>query len=133
MKGIECAFVGIVDRAEMRTAKTGRQWLSMGVTTGEEPEQQWVNVAAFFGHIEELVATPKGTRVYIEGKIKLRTWQDDTGQSRASLAVSASLIQPLAQIGEKRPKRPRTPRQSAAVKPVTGHERPLEFNDELPI
>lgn len=133
MKGIECAFVGVVDRVDLRTAKTGRQWLSMGVTTGEEPEQQWVNVAAFFGHIEELVATPKGTRVYVEGKIKLRTWEDDTGNSRASLSVSASLIQPLAQIGEKRPKRPRTPRQPATAKPPADHQRPIEFNDELPI
>lgn len=137
MKGIESAFVATVEQVSLKISqKTGRKWLSMSVVVGEESEQQWVKVAAFFGHIEEIVSTPRGTKVYIEGKLKLHTWQDEQGYGRSGLAVSASLIQPLGLIGEKRPKKPRATRTTshARERPShSDHQRPIDFNDELPI
>lgn len=137
MKGIESAFIATVEQVSLRLSqKTGRQWLSMSVIVGAEPDQQWVKVAAFFGHVEELASIPRGTKVYIEGKLKLHTWQDDQGYGRSGLAVSASLIQPLGLIGEKRPKKPRATRTTshARERPShSDHQRPIDFNDELPI
>lgn len=130
MKGIDAALTGAVwQDAQLRTAKSGRQWLSLSVVVGEEPEQQWVQVAAFFGDIDVLATQlVKGIETYIEGKIKLRIWEGADGP-RAGLSVVASVIQPLGLIGQKRPKKPRP---NGTGKPKTDPNAPLPFDDVLP-
>jgi single-stranded DNA-binding protein len=44
----------------------------------------------------------KGDRVYIEGSIKLNTWQKD-GETRAGLSVAAWKAEKLGQIGRNKP------------------------------
>jgi len=135
VKGIEAAFTGTVGRdAQLRTAKSGREWLSFSVVVGEEPDQQWVQVAAFLGHIGELVPQlSASTQVYVEGKIKLRSWDAPDGP-RSGLSVVASVIQPLGLIGAKRPKKPRSPKGEAPAKTKTNADvnAPLPFDDPIP-
>ena len=130
MKGIEAAFVGAVSfDAQLRTAKSGREWLSVNMTVGEDDDAQPVNVAAFSGDIADLaIQLVKGTQAYVEGKIKLRRWQDQAGNPCAGLSVSAAVIQPLGLIGERRPKKPKAERK----KPAENINAPLPFNDSLP-
>ncbi len=125
MKSIEAAFTGIIPRdAELRTARSGRQWLSFSVIVGEEPDEQWVSVAAFSGSIAELAPQlTKGTRVYAEGRLKLRSWESEGG-TRFGLSVAASLVQPMALIGQRRPKKPR-PKLTEKIDP----QAPIEFAD----
>jgi single-stranded DNA-binding protein len=128
MKGIEAAFTGTIGRdAQLRTAKSGREWLSVSVVVGEEPEQQWVQVAAFFGDIGELAGQlTTMAKVYVEGKLKLRSWEAPDGP-RSGLSVVASVIQPLGLIGQKRPKKPRSPK--SGTKPDVNA--PLPFDDPI--
>lgn len=109
MKGIVCAFEGRLARdADIKTVKaTGRPFLAMSVIEGDGDEAQWINVVAWSESLTEIAAhLVKGVAVYIEGKVRLRTWESADG-SRASLSVSASLVQPLALIGRSKPKAPR--------------------------
>jgi single-stranded DNA-binding protein len=134
MKGIEVAFEGRLGRdAQLRTSSAGREWLSLSVIVGEEGDEQWVSVASWSHTIAELgPVLVKGAQVYIEGKVKLRTWQGPEGM-QSGLSVSASLVQPLALIGNRKPKRPRAEktRATSAAK-RTDPNSPIPFNDALP-
>lgn len=135
MKGIHCAFEGRLGRdAEMKTAKaSGRQFMTLSVIEGADDEAQWLNVVAWSESLAEIAShLTKGTEVYVEGKIKLRSWESDAG-TRYGLSVSASLVQPLALIGRSRPKAPRkTATAKQRDKAAADPNRPLEFNDPLP-
>lgn len=133
MRGIECAFQGSVAKtAELRVAKTGRSWLSLQVEVGEGEEIQRVTVAAFFGDIDILAPLLLlGTRVYIEGSIRLRKWINADGAEFNFLNVSASKIEPLGLIGEKKPKKPKAERTQKS-KPEAASADPVPFSDPLP-
>jgi single-stranded DNA-binding protein len=133
MKAIECAFTGTIGREPVRrtSERTGRDWASFAVAVGEEPDTQWLDVACFGPMVEVAATLAKGDRCYCEGRISLRTWQNNDGTSRTTLSVAASLVQPMGKIGQQRPKRTR--KTTAAEKPKTNYHDPLPFNDELPI
>ena len=133
MKGIECAFQGIVDRTpERRTSdRTGRDWLSFVVTVGEDADAQKVYVVCFGPAVDVGSTLSVGDSVYCEGKLSLRAWNSFDGTSQKTLSVVTSLVQPLGKIGEKRPKRKPKLKQEKIQK--TDFHKPLPFNDELPI
>lgn len=128
MKGIVCAFEGRLGRdAEIKTARaSGKQFVAMSVIEGDGEEAQWLNVVAWSESLAEIAShLVKGAEVYVEGKIRLRTWEAESG-TRSGLSVSASLVQPLALIGRSRPKAPPKPRTG---KPKLDPQAPLEFAD----
>jgi single-stranded DNA-binding protein len=130
---IECAFTGICGREPTRrtSERTGRDWASFSVAVGEEPDTQWLDVACFGPMVDTAVALVKGDRLYVEGRISLRSWQNNDGTSRTMLSVAANLVQPMGKIGQQRPKRTRA--KPPADKPKTDYHAPLPFDDELPI
>jgi single-stranded DNA-binding protein len=132
MKGIACAFEGRLARdAQLKTTSAGRDFMVFSVITGEEADEQWLNVSAWNDHLIEMAGHLKaGVAVYVEGKLKMRHWDSEQGP-RSGLQVSASLVQPLALIGRSKPKAPR------AAKKANGKvdsQKPIEtpFNDALP-
>ena len=132
MQGIEVAFEGtVVAAAELRTAKSGREWLSFAVNVPVRDDQvERVSVAAFAGHIRELAPELRAdVRVYVQGKASVRRWQGCDGQLQACLSIVAEIVQPLGLIGESRPKRART---SKAPKSKPDVNAPLPFNDPIP-
>lgn len=132
MKGVECAFVGRLGRdAQIRRSSAGREWLSLGVIVGEGDDEQWISVASWSHTIQELVSQlTQGARVYVEGKIKLRSWLGEHGEVKFGLSVSASLVQPLALIGMNRPKRPRAGK-AKLMQTSAAISAPLPFDDEI--
>lgn len=128
MKGIQCAFEGRLGRdAEIKTARaSGKQFVAMSVIEGDDDDAQWINVVAWSESLTDIISHLKsGAEVYVEGKIKLRSWDSAEGV-RYGLSVSASLVQPLALIGRSRPKAPRGAR---AGKSKIDLQAPLEFTD----
>jgi single-stranded DNA-binding protein len=129
--GIECAIMAVITRdAEIKTVRaTGRPFLSLGVTTGKDDKQQYLSVMAWRDTFTDLAPhLVKGVRVYVEGRLEQRVWDGE-----ARLSISASVIQPLGLIGERKPKAPR------AAKKANGKvdsQRPIEnnrpFDDALP-
>lgn len=134
MKGIEVAFEGRLGRpAERKVTSAGRAFLAFSVITGEGDDEQWLNCSAWSDSLVDMAEHLKqGVEVYIEGKLKVRRWQGESGE-RFGLQVSASTVQPLALIGHKKPKTSRAAKGKAKADsqaPIEG--RTPEFNDALP-
>ena len=103
--------------------------------TGEKVSQtEWHNIVAWRG-LAEIAEKylKKGAKVYIEGKLKTRTWQDKEGNNRYSTEVITDNLTMLGSTGE-------SMASSNQVKPVENESNPSpekEFsspdeNDDLP-
>jgi len=70
--------------------------------TGESQERTEWNRVAFFGRLAEIVGEylKKGSRVYVEGSLRTRKWQDKSGNDRYSTEVVADEMQMLDGRGE---------------------------------
>lgn len=77
------------------TLATSETWKDK--SSGESKERtEWHNVV-FFNKLAEIVAQylKKGSRVYVEGSLRTRKWQDKDGQDRYSTEVVANDMQML--------------------------------------
>lgn len=135
MKGIEVALVGkLSSDAQLRTSSAGKEWMLLFVDVPEGDSEQRVNVSSWSHTIAELAPLlVKGADIYVEGKLKQRTWQNSDGTLGFGLSVSASLIQPLALIGNKKPKKPRGEKAKAGAvgEASAAVHQPLPFNDDI--
>lgn len=123
MRDIHAAFEGRMgSAAELRTTKKEKSWapFSLTVNTSEEDDTAttWVRVA-YHGTDAEALAGKliRGTEAYIEGSLKLDTWTAKDGAERSDLSVVAWTVQPLGQIGRKRPEAPHKQRLVARHEP----------------
>jgi single-strand DNA-binding protein len=132
---IETAFAGHLSRdPERRTAQSsGREFAVFGVCCGDAPNIQWVDVACFGPAVDAAMTLVKGDMAYIEGKLSLRTWQNQDGTSRQQLSVVASVVQPLGKIGERKPKATRKTTAARMRSKSAVVNAPLGFDDQLPI
>ena len=65
--------------------------------TGQKQEKtEWHKVSAF-GRLAEIIGeyVKKGSKVYIEGKIQTRKWQDKNGEDRYTTEIVANELQLL--------------------------------------
>ena len=69
---------------------TSEMWKDKNTGTQQE-KTEWHRVVAF-GKLAEIIGQnlQKGAKVYVEGKIKTRKWQDASGQDRYTTEVVAS-------------------------------------------
>ena len=65
--------------------------------TGEQKDRTEWHRVAMFGRLAEIAAEylRKGSQVYIEGKLRTRKWQDQSGNDRYSTEVIADEMQML--------------------------------------
>lgn len=94
-------IIGHVGREpEMRYTPSGRPVTSFSVATrrtwtsaeGERREEtEWFNVVAW-SNLAEICKThlSKGSRVYVEGRLQTRGWEDDSGKKHFRTEVVAS-------------------------------------------
>jgi len=76
------------------TMATNRKWKDK---SGEPQEEtQWHNIVAW-GPSAEFLATylKKGSRLYVEGRLTHRTWEDQSGQKRYTSEVVVENFVPL--------------------------------------
>ena len=75
----------------------------------------------------------KGDRIYVEGRIKTRKWQDESGNDRYSTEIQCTDFKFLT---TKKESEGSTPSQQVAQKPVATNtavsEPTIEENDDLP-
>lgn len=114
MNGAHIALVGRVTRAgELKYASTGTAMLRLGVLVEDARQRDgdlptFADVVIWGERAEELANRfPKGSSIYLEGKVKAKAWTAQDGTVRASLDVSAWKAEPLGQIGRSAPRRPR--------------------------
>ena len=105
---IEAAFFGTLGRdAESKTSKNGKDYLRINVRVGDGDAVQWCSVMVF--DPEAIAAADRlvrGSRVYIEGSLKLGSWQRQDGTERHGLSVMSWHTR-LAAIGRNKPRRER--------------------------
>ena len=112
--GIEVALIGRVGtEPEYRLVKAGTMPLlsfSVAVDTGatdQDAPPQWLKVAVFKALADDLKGkVTKGSRLYLEGRLSLPVgvYEARDGSHRASVEMLANVVQPLGQIGRRRPR-----------------------------
>ena len=135
---IEVALFGVLGRdAESKISKNGKEYLRINVRCGDGDTAQWINAMTFdpeaIAAADRLV---KGSRVYIEGTLRLDSWTGQDGAERHGLSVMSWHCK-LAGIGRNRPKResddrPHAPTASAPTSAAargTAHD---DLDDEIP-
>jgi single-strand DNA-binding protein len=112
MFGIEAACTGRLGRdPELRMVKGGTMpMVTIVVAVDEAPPKEgqdqkstWVSVMLFGEKATAAAETLlKGDRCYVEGKLSLDSWTGKDGEARSGLSVLASLVQPMAKIGNRK-------------------------------
>ena len=90
-------------------------------STGQQQERTEWHRVVFFGRLAEIVRDylKQGSKVYIEGSIRTRKWQDKSGQDRYTTEIVASEMQMLDS------------RENVAISPSVASNQQVE-DDELP-
>lgn len=107
--------------------------------TGENKEQTEWHRVVLFGKLAEVAGEylRKGSQVYIEGKLRTRKWQDQSGQDKYTTEIVVNVGGVMQMLGgkqesgqQKKPQQARSQpqRQSAPA----NNEPPMDFDEEPP-
>jgi len=113
MKGInKCIIVGHLGQdPESRVSQSGTAMATLSVATSEswkdkqtgqqQDRTEWHRVV-FFNRLAEIAGQylKKGSKVYIEGSLRTRKWQDNTGADRYTTEIIGSEMQMLDSKGD---------------------------------
>lgn len=93
---------------EVRYAQSGTAIANFSVATSEkykgETQTEWHRVVAF-GKLAEICGEylKKSSKVFVEGKIQTRKWQDQSGNDRYSTEIVAKEMKMLDSKSESKP------------------------------
>lgn len=130
---------------EIRYAQSGAAIANISVATSESyndkntgqkvEKSEWHRIVAF-GKLAEIMGEylRKGSKVYIEGKLQTRKWQDQNGQDRYTTEIVANEMQMLdsrpqngaQQAGNNRADSSHQQQQNAQPAPAN------DFSDDFP-
>jgi len=81
------------------TVATSETWKDKN--TGEQKEQTEWHRVVFFNRLAEVVGEylKKGSKIYVEGSLQTRKWQDQSGQDRYTTEIKGSTMQMLDSRG----------------------------------
>ncbi len=115
------------------TLATSESWKDKN--TGETQEKTEWHRVVFFRRLAEIVGEylKKGSKVYVEGKLQTRKWQDNNGQDRYTTEIVADQMQMLDSRGGSAAfegNRPAQQQQSSA--PASAPAPDQGFDDDIP-
>ena len=89
---------------------TSESWTDKN--TGQKQERTEWHRVSLFGKVAEIAGQylDKGSKVYVEGKLKTRKWQDDSGSERYSTEIHCTEFTFL------------TPKNESSAEPSTGNQ-----------
>ena len=120
---------------------TSENWTDK--TSGEKKElTEWHRVT-FFGRTAEVVGqyVKKGSKIYVEGSLRTRKWQDKEGQDRYTTEVRGDVMRMLDRRGDgpasmdhespaaEAPARRPAPAKAAPARAASGFE---DMDDDIP-
>jgi len=136
-------LVGNIGNKEVKETNNGTM-VSLSVATseswkdkktGEKTENtEWHNIKVF-GNMADKVVAPywnKGDKVYIEGKLQTRKWQDKDGKDRYTTEVVLNGFQGVGQIVNKIDAATENPRYGTDPMPEVQVASTAEFADDIP-
>jgi len=133
---------------EVRHLESGVAVCNFSIATGETYKDknsgekvthtEWHNVVLWRGLAEVAEKyLKKGAKIYIEGKLRTRSWQDQEGNTRYTTEILGDNMTMLGKAGETNTMQSPLPQQAAAPKkeekPLGGEfSKPESENDDLP-
>jgi single-strand DNA-binding protein len=123
---------------EVRTMSSGSRVCTFSLATserwkGKDGQQQerteWHSIVIFNEHIVNVAEKylAKGNKIYLEGQLQTREWQDKNGNSRKTTEVVLNRYRgELQMVGEKSASEHK-PQES-----TTGSDDYISFDDEIP-
>ncbi|EFZ66008.1 single-stranded DNA-binding protein [Escherichia coli OK1180] len=122
------------------TVATSEQWRDK--KTGEQKEQTEWHRVVMSGKLAEIASEylRKGSEVYLEGKLRTRKWQDQSGQDRFTTEVIVGVGGAMQMLGGKQgsneqssPQRNNGQQQRQQSQQHGNYgEPPMNFDDEIP-
>jgi len=118
---------------------TSESWTDK--STGEKQEKTEWHRVSLFGKIAEIAGQylDKGSKVYVEGKLQTRKWQDQSGQDRYTTEVIVSGFNGTLQMLDRRdsvnseaPTQSTRPPESSQSAPKITPVAQDEFEDDIP-
>ena len=123
---------------------TSESWTDKN--TGQKQESTEWHRVSLFGKVAEIAGQylDKGSKVYVEGKLQTRKWQDQSGQDRYTTEVVISGFSGTLQMLDRRddsnsPMQSQSQPQSKLQQPQNGQQAPTitpvaqdEFEDDIP-
>lgn len=114
--------------------------------TGQQQERTEWHRVVFFNRLAEIAGEylRKGSKVYIEGSLRTRKWQDQSGQDRYTTEIVASEMQMLDSRGDSAgysgdsmgsrpaPSRPQPSQAAPAPQPAPAPSGFDDFDDDIP-
>ncbi len=99
--------------------------------TGERVEKPEYHRVTFFDKLAEIVGQylKKGSKIYLEGKLQTRKWQDKDGQDRYTTEIVGSEMKMLSGKGDGDNQSRAAPAPSAS-KPASNAD--SDFDDDVP-
>jgi single-strand DNA-binding protein len=107
------------------TVATSESWKDKD--TGQQQERTEWHKIVFFNKLAEIVGEylRKGSKIYIEGALRTRKWQDDSGNDRYTTEIVASEMQMLDSKGDSSGQAPQSaPQQRPAPQQAPGAPAP---------
>ena len=144
----KCIFIGnLTSHPEIRTTPNGEQVANFSIALNERYKAkdgsivenvEYVRIV-FYRRQAEVAGEylRKGSKVYIEGRLKTRKWQDQNGQDRYTTEIQGDVLQMLdsRQSGDNQDK-PSTSNAYANAKNGTKPTQPQQsadnFDDDIP-
>lgn len=121
------------------TLATSESWRDK--QTGDNKEiTEWHRVV-LFGKLAEVAGEylRKGSQVYIEGQLKTRKWQDQSGQEKYTTEVVVNVGGTMQMLGGKqeggtgnRPQQSQQQRQGGQSTPQANNDHQFDYGDEPP-
>lgn len=119
------------------TLATSESWKDK--QTGEQKElTEWHRVV-FFGKLAEIVGEylRKGSQIYVEGKLRTRKWQDQSGQDKYTTEIVVDIGGSMQMLGGKQDnqgqRQQQAPQQQRQAPAQQAQQPPADdFDDDLP-
>lgn len=101
--------------------------------SGQKQERTEWHRIVFFNRLAEIAGEylRKGSKVYIEGSLRTRKWQDQSGQDRYSTEIIASEMQMLDNKGEQQPQQNASYQQQAPTQQAPAPQGG-DFDSDIP-
>lgn len=113
---------------------TSESWTDKN--TGEKKEQTEWHRVSLFGKLAEIAGQylHKGSKVYVEGQLKTRKWQDQNGQDKYSTEVNVSGFNGVLQMLDGKQDSNNNSPQQAPAQPQSSatNADQVPFNDDIP-
>ena len=136
----KCLFIGnLTADPEIRTMPNGEQVANFSIALNERYKAKDGNVVenveyvriVLYRRLAEIAGQylHKGSQVYIEGRLKIRKWQDNNGQDRYTTEIQGDNLQML---GGRQDEPKQAKPSKAKPEPLSAMAEQDDFSDNIP-